>query len=302
MSKAKLEEAVELVAKYELFRHDGKFNERVAALIDEVRSEKALEYVTLFGELQNALDETDKLRGIDTEPVAWINAEDLARMRMAGRGGIVWPHEQKGAETALYTRPAPSQPAAPVAEVRTSLKKCVADAKETSGAYWKAYAESLAEDFDALATQYLALKNVAPVELPVVADGMKLTVIRHWPEGFEDRLQLVWLDVVSFIPNVKLYDLQRVLAEFGFRMEVYEDAQAAIAAAQSQPAPPEIMTLHNRIAELTAQHGSLRAAAAVINIDVGYLSRLASDEKVKPGKEFLRRMGLRAFTTYERIK
>ena len=80
------------------------------------------------------------------------------------------------------------------------------------------------------------------------------------------------------------------------------EQRTAKEAAQSQPAPPEITTLPNRIAELTAQHGTLRAAAAVINIDVGYLSRLASGEKVKPGKEFLRRMGLRAFTTYERIK
>lgn len=57
----------------------------------------------------------DEVRGVDAGPVAWINTEDLARMRMAGRGGIVWPYEQKGAhETALYTHPAPSQPAAPV--------------------------------------------------------------------------------------------------------------------------------------------------------------------------------------------
>lgn len=285
MSKATPEEAKALAAKYNLRISDYDCYQ-LAALIDEVR-------------------------WVDAEPVGYICPARLKNLQAGRELSIPMVYKSEalldgGAgylqDIPVYTHPAPSQPAAPVAEVRTSLKKCVADAKETSGAYWKAYAESLAEDFDALATQYLALKNVAPVELPVVADGMKLTVIRHWPEGFEDRLQLVWLDVVSFIPNVKLYDLQRVLAEFGFRMEVYEDAQAAIAAAQSQPAPPEIMTLHNRIAELTAQHGSLRAAAAVINIDVGYLSRLASDEKVKPGKEFLRRMGLRAFTTYERIK
>ena len=49
-----------------------------------------------------------------------------------------------------------------------------------------------------------------------------LEVIRAWPEGFERRLNAVWEDVRGFIPNVKLYDLQRVLAEFGLRMEVYE--------------------------------------------------------------------------------
>ena len=55
-----------------------------------------------------------------------------------------------------------------------------------------------------------------------VANELKLHIIRKWPEGFQDRLQHVWLDVVSFIPDVKLYDLQRVLAEFGFTMKVYE--------------------------------------------------------------------------------
>lgn len=54
------------------------------------------------------------------------------------------------------------------------------------------------------------------------AEPIKLNIIRRWPEGFEARLQDVWLDVVSFIPNVKLYDLQRVLAEFGFTMTVTE--------------------------------------------------------------------------------
>ncbi len=49
-----------------------------------------------------------------------------------------------------------------------------------------------------------------------------LNIIRNWPEGFDARLQHVWLDVVSFIPNVKLYDLQRTLAEYGYTMKVYE--------------------------------------------------------------------------------
>lgn len=60
------------------------------------------------------------------------------------------------------------------------------------------------------------------------------------------------------------------------------------------------MTLAERIAELAEQHGSLRAAARVIDIDVGYLSRLANGEKVRPSKKFLDRMGLRAVLNYER--
>ena len=63
-----------------------------------------------------------------------------------------------------------------------------------------------------------------------------------------------------------------------------------------------MITLPERVHELILQHGSLRAAARVIGIDAGYLSRLASGEKVRPGKEFLRRMSLRAVTIYERIK
>lgn len=62
------------------------------------------------------------------------------------------------------------------------------------------------------------------------------------------------------------------------------------------------MTLADRINELTLQHGSLRAAASVLQVDVGYLSRLASGEKKTPGAILLRRMGLRAVTTYERTK
>lgn len=59
------------------------------------------------------------------------------------------------------------------------------------------------------------------------------------------------------------------------------------------------MSLQERIAQLVAQHGSLRNVAAVIDMDVGYLSRLANGEKARPGEKFLRRMGLRKVVTYE---
>ena len=49
-----------------------------------------------------------------------------------------------------------------------------------------------------------------------------LNVIRYWPEGMPGRLEAVWKDLLGFIPNYKLYDLQRTLAEFGFVMKVYE--------------------------------------------------------------------------------
>jgi len=58
--------------------------------------------------------------------------------------------------------------------------------------------------------------------------------------------------------------------------------------------------LQERIAELAEQHGSLRAAARVLECDAGYLSRLQSGEKDNPEDWLLRRMGLRRVVTYER--
>lgn len=62
------------------------------------------------------------------------------------------------------------------------------------------------------------------------------------------------------------------------------------------------MTLQERIDELVAQHGSLRAVARVTEIDAGYLSRLRAGEKVNPEKDKLRRLGLRRVVSYELLK
>lgn len=59
-------------------------------------------------------------------------------------------------------------------------------------------------------------------------------------------------------------------------------------------------TLAGRIAELIEQHGSLRAAARVLECDAGYLSRLQSGEKDNPEDWLLRRMKLRRVVSYER--
>lgn len=66
-------------------------------------------------------------------------------------------------------------------------------------------------------------------------EALSLNVIRSWPEGFEARLEHVWCDLGGFTPNYKLYDLQRMLAEYGFRMEVYDGPALA---APSTPAEP----------------------------------------------------------------
>jgi hypothetical protein len=59
------------------------------------------------------------------------------------------------------------------------------------------------------------------------------------------------------------------------------------------------MTLQERIDQLVAQHGSLRAVARVTEIDAGYLSRLRSGEKTEPQEAKLRRLGLRRVVSYE---
>jgi len=41
------------------------------------------------------------------------------------------------------------------------------------------------------------------------------------------------------------------------------------------------------------KHGSLRAAARVLGVDVGYLSRLRSGKKSDPSDGLLRRLGIR---------
>ena len=60
------------------------------------------------------------------------------------------------------------------------------------------------------------------VNMETFENEVQLGVIRHWPDGFADRLEYVWKDLIGFTPNYKLYDLKRVLAEFGFTMRIYE--------------------------------------------------------------------------------
>ena len=59
------------------------------------------------------------------------------------------------------------------------------------------------------------------------------------------------------------------------------------------------MTLSDRIDFLCGKHGSLRAVARVLGMDAGYLSRLASGEKTSPSNTTLRKLDLRAITSYE---
>lgn len=58
--------------------------------------------------------------------------------------------------------------------------------------------------------------------------------------------------------------------------------------------------LQKRIADLVLKHDGLNAAARVLKVDAGYLSRLASGEKDMPGDDLLRKLKLRRIVTYER--
>lgn len=56
--------------------------------------------------------------------------------------------------------------------------------------------------------------------------------------------------------------------------------------------------LRARIHELAKKHGSLRAAARVLEIDHAYLSRLQDGSKLEPSDEILRKLRLKRVVTY----
>lgn len=62
------------------------------------------------------------------------------------------------------------------------------------------------------------------------------------------------------------------------------------------------MTLQERIEQLVAKHGSLRAVSRVAEIDIAYLWRLRNGEKVNPGVDKLRRLGVKRVVSYELLR
>ena len=62
------------------------------------------------------------------------------------------------------------------------------------------------------------------------------------------------------------------------------------------------MTLAERIDELVAQHGSLRALARVMECSPPYICRLRAGVTKNPGPAVLRKLGLRRVVSYERLK
>ena len=56
-------------------------------------------------------------------------------------------------------------------------------------------------------------------------------------------------------------------------------------------------SLQHRIQELVERHGSVRAAARVVEIDPAYLYRLSTGEKDEPSDNVLRKLKLRRTVT-----
>lgn len=59
------------------------------------------------------------------------------------------------------------------------------------------------------------------------------------------------------------------------------------------------MTLQERVLHLITQHGGVRAAARALNMDAGYLTRMAQGRRTRPSERTLRALGLRLVKTYE---
>jgi len=91
--------------------------------------------------------------------------------------------------------------------------------------------------------------------------------------------------------------------------EVGPKIRAAVDALTAAPQAPAlgaldagVVSLRCRIKELIAEHGTLRAVARSLSLDVGYLSRLEHGDKTSPSPEVLAKLGLRDVgAMYERL-
>lgn len=63
-----------------------------------------------------------------------------------------------------------------------------------------------------------------------------------------------------------------------------------------------MVSLSHRVIEIIAHHGGVRAASRVLEVDAGYLSRLANGSKSRPGKPLLKKLGLCEVIGYENLK
>lgn len=56
--------------------------------------------------------------------------------------------------------------------------------------------------------------------------------------------------------------------------------------------------LQRRLQQFADKHGSIRAAARVLQVDHAYLSRLIDGTKANPSEQLLRKVGLRRLVSY----
>ena len=134
-----------------------------------------------------------------------------------------------------------------------------------------------------LAAMWRAMYDAAPVPAPPAEPT---------PEYVEARLQAYAVDLAEHGAGDEdtCRDCMKILRQ------VWDDAIAHAAPA----AEPTVTTLAKRIGELAEKHGSLRAAARVLQIDHAYLWRLANGQKDNPDQALLRKLGLRQVVLYER--
>lgn len=64
----------------------------------------------------------------------------------------------------------------------------------------------------------------------------------------------------------------------------------------------EAISIGQRIADLVAQHGSLRKAGRVVGLTGQYLYRLQVGEKKEPSAATLKKLGLKRVVTYMRVR
>lgn len=65
---------------------------------------------------------------------------------------------------------------------------------------------------------------------------------------------------------------------------------------------PRTITLADQVREIVKLYGGLRTAARALDIEAGYMSRMANGKKLNPGDEVLEKLGLRRVVTYVRTE
>ena len=60
----------------------------------------------------------------------------------------------------------------------------------------------------------------------------------------------------------------------------------------------KLCSLRAHVATVIAKHGGLRLAARACHVNEGYLCRLASGKKCNPGKQMMKKLGIKKLVIY----